>query len=156
MIWKVAAPFILLVAWPAFAEGPGNGLRVGDVIGSNQGQTINGWTDWGGGEFASAKSNSQCCKRIFNKGNIFLVAVTEQVARRAQGGVIAERILATKVLSALPGEEMQTCDLLWLSPVISFYNPKTKMIRSVIYNGAEFVEIRYLMDGQGASCLMGD
>lgn len=157
---RVSEPFITLVAllWSipmALAQGQGQGqLRVGQVIGNEIGQVINGWKQQGGGSFQRRTTTDyvtreveECCVTTFTKGGTYLFAATEPIARSNRGGVEAERIKTTWTMAVGAGESYLDCSLMWIRPVASFSSGPGKVIRSVIYDGSEFTLIRWYDPG---------
>src|SRR5687768_4297419 len=94
----------------AFAQGRGPGVRnvvdVGQIIGTEPGQIINGWTQISSALQVKRSTKDyvttevhDCCVSIFRRGDKYLVARAEAVARTARGGVLAERIVATTTIA---------------------------------------------------------
>ena len=129
-------------------------IRVGQIIGNEHVQTINGWTHESGG-FWGETAAGECCFIIFRRGNDILVARGEPVARGSRGGVEAERIMATRIVRQEEGEIEGHCFFLSLSAAIAFYNPSTRVVRGVFVD-REGIEIRrWLLDDED-SCSFGD
>lgn len=129
-------------------------LRVGQVIGNEIGQVINGWRQQGGDHYQKRTTQnyvtrevSECCVTVFTKGNVYLFAATEPIARGERGGVEAERIKATWTLTVTAGEKSLDCSLMWIHPSASFTAGPGKIIRSVVYDGSEFTLIRWYDPG---------
>lgn len=146
---------------PVKQVGTTTKIEAGMIIGSNHGQTINGWEDRGGGlypkrtfERGVAVERNECCDTIFKKGDTYTVAISEAVGRNATGGVLAERIVTTKEVQPAAGFEETDCSLLWISPALSFYNPQNDMAISYVIVDDEVHEIRYIdLDN---NCYQGD
>lgn len=120
-------------------------IDVGMVLGSNHGQVVNGWIDNGGGLYQPLGSTDhKCCYSLFEKDGQYLTVVSEAVARNPSGGIIAERVIATKIDRPNDGEEERSvCGPLSLDPLRSFYTPETKGVRSIFYDGSGFQELRW-------------
>lgn len=154
--------FLLLIVGtmippPVIAQDT-SGLRVGQVIGNELGQVINGWKQQGGElvqtrvtENYITREIDECCVTIFTKGNVYQFAITEPIARTRRGGVEAERITILWNFTPAAGEEPVDCNLMWIRPVASFSTGPGKVIRSVIYNGEEFTVIRWFDPGMYCS-----
>jgi hypothetical protein len=146
---------------PATQAGTTTKIEPGLIIGSNNGQTINGWEDRGGGlypqrsyERGAAVERNECCYSIFKKGDAYTVAISVAVGRNATGGVLAERVVATREIQTPVGYEETDCSLLWIDPALSFYNPKNDMAISYVIVDNEVHEIRYVdLDN---NCYQGD
>lgn len=136
-------------------------IEPGLIIGSNHGQTINGWEDRGGGlypkrsfERGAVVERSECCYSIFKRGETYTFAISVAVGRNETGGVLAERIVATREIKTPVGYEETECSLLWIEPALSFYNPKNDMAISYVIIDEVVHEIRYLdLDN---NCYEGD
>lgn len=115
-------------------------LKVGQVIGSENGQIINGWEHVGGGMIPRrvtadyvTKETLDCCFVIFQKQQSTLIARTTPVAKNPTGGILAERIEEIVKLDAKPGEiGVGDCSILWISPAWTLVNEQTKLARSAI------------------------
>jgi hypothetical protein len=146
---------------PATQVGTTGKIEPGMIIGSNRGQTINGWEDRGGGLYAKrsfeqgvAVERYECCYSIFVKNGTYTLAITEAVGRNATGGVLAERIVTTREVRPPAGFDETECSLLWISPALSFHNPATNMAISYVIVDDEVHEIRYVdLDN---NCYRGD
>tara|TARA_R110000824_G_scaffold62111_5_gene164674 strand:- start:82 stop:543 length:462 start_codon:yes stop_codon:yes gene_type:complete len=145
----------------AASAEPSKDIYIGQIFGNEQGQVINGWKHNGGGLYQSrtymnsvTTEKSICCYATFEKDETILIARTEAVARKDSGGVLAERVLATMLLKPLKTEIGIDCSLLWITPVLSFYDEKTELIRSVVISGDDFVTITW--SDPGFYCDHGD
>lgn len=138
-----------------------NELAVGQVFGNEVGQVVNGWEHVGGSLFYQRQTKNyvttevtKCCVASFKRGNTYLFAHTSPVARRATGGVEAERIVKMKKFTLSQNERTIDCNLIWITPVQSFYNSQTRVIRSIIFDGADFIEIKWFAPDK--YCSLGD
>lgn len=146
----------------AIAAEPNPSITVGTVFGSQIGQNINGWRQMGGGLYLNRSTANYvttefdvCCYAVFQKENTYLIARTVAVAKREAGGVIAERVLGTKIVNKRPTENVVIdCLILWIRPAFNLYDTRTKIIRSVIISGDEFVTISW--SDPGNYCDLGD
>ena len=136
-------------------------LRVGQVIGNENGQVVNGWQQQGGGYYLRRTTQnyvtqeiSECCVTVFTRGNIYLFAATEPIARSERGGVEAERVKAIWKLTINDDEQPVDCNLMWIKPSASFSTGPGKAIRSVIYDGDDFTLISWFDPGN--YCGYGD
>lgn len=150
----------LLSGHGALAQGQTD-LTVGQVIGNNVGQVVNGWTQVGGSQYQSRETRNYvtvegyaCCVAVFRNGDTYLFAATSPIAKTASGGVEAERIVAIRKIAIPRAETPVSCSLLWIDPAASFSSGPGKQIRSVIFTGADFVEIRWFDPGK--YCDYGD
>lgn len=95
-----------------------------------------------------------CCYSIFVKDGTYTVAITEAIGRSASGGVLAERIVATREIRPPADFDETGCSLLWISPALSFHNSATNMAISYVIMDDEVHEIRYVdLDN---NCYQGD
>lgn len=136
-------------------------LRVGQVIGNEQGQVINGWTQVGGTHYQKRSTKdyvttetTECCVTTFKRGDTYLFAATDPIARGQRGGVEAERITVIKKFTIPADENEVDCSLMWIMPATSFSKGFGSPIRSIIFDGTEFVEIRW--SDPGLYCDFGD
>ncbi|WP_073973850.1 hypothetical protein [Erythrobacter donghaensis] len=136
---------------PATQVGTTGKIEPGMIIGSNSDQTINGWQGRGGGLYAKrtferdvAVERNTCCYSVFEKDGTYTVAISVAVGRNATGGVLAEKIVATREIQTPVGYEETDCSLLWIDPALSFYNPKNDMAISYVIVDDEVREIRYV------------
>ena len=130
-------------------------LRVGQVIGSEEGQVINGWTQTFSSlyqkrsiEENGVSETSECCVVIFKKGSTYLFAATDPIALNQGGSAAAERITVIKKFT-IPTDEEEAHDdckvLWWVNTVKSFSRGLGNPIRSIIFDNLnlEFFEIRW-------------
>jgi hypothetical protein len=136
---------------PTTQVGTTGKIEPGMIVGSNSDQTINGWQDRGGGLYAKrtfergvAVERDTCCYSVFEKDGTYTVAITEAVGRDATGGVLAERIVATKEIRPPVGFDETECSLLWINPALSFHNRATNMAISYVIVDNDVHEIRYI------------
>jgi hypothetical protein len=132
------------------------GLEVGQVIGNESGQVINGWTDLGGGFFSppphratsdmKSPSGYECCYTLFTRDDDYALAITVPVAKNVTGGVIAEKITAIKFLKLSDSEEQVWCDPLWLKAVFSSRKTGTNLVRSWLFDGTDFQGLTWMDD----------
>ncbi len=137
----------------ASSQSP-QGLEVGQVIGNETGQVINGWTDLGGGYFSPppyraisdmrSPSGYECCYTLFTREDAYALAITVPVAKNVMGGVIAERITALKFLKLSPSEEQVECDPLWLQAIFSSRKVGTDRIQSWLFDGTDFQSLTWI------------
>jgi DNA-binding beta-propeller fold protein YncE len=146
---------------PNVAAQTENTIKAGQVIGGEPGQTINGWTQVSGGLYPHRVTSNfvtkevyDCCQSVFRRGNAYLVTRGEAVAKKPTGGVDAERILATMTIIKRASETAAECSILWLNPALSLYDEKTKVVRSVIISGDEFVTLTWTDNNN--FCDLGD
>lgn len=119
-------------------------IAVGQVLQDTLGKTVNGWTHNIGSMFMRYETRDgvttgtlDCCVAVFNRGNSYIVARTQPLARTPNGGVIRERVIAVKRIELRPGEIETLCDLFNLDLALSVRNPKTKWVRSVVISHGE-------------------
>ena len=143
------------------AEAQTVGLKVGQVIGNELGQTVNGWNQVGGTHYQQREvqnyvttERDECCITAFRKGNTYMLALTLPIARNAAGGVEAERIVKLHAVKGTPNENTVECSLLWIMPAITLGTTPDKPVRSIIYDGTDFVEVRW--QDSGTYCDWGD
>ena len=130
-------------------------LRVGQVIGSEDGQVINGWTQTASSMYIKRSYEKygiseryECCVVIFKKGSIYLFAATDPIALNQSGSAAAERITVIKKFT-IPTDEEEAPDdckvLGWVNSVKSFSRGLGNPIRSIIFDNLnlEFFEIRW-------------
>lgn len=137
-------------------------LAVGQIIGNEPGQVINGWTHRGGSMIPRRKTANyvttetmECCAAIFERGDAVLVARTIPVARNDKGGVLAERIVEIVKLEKRPGEiSAGDCSLLWIVPAWTLLNERTKAARSLVVTADGIEQVSWI-DEHG-SCYLGD
>lgn len=139
-----------------------DGSLIGQVLGSGVDQTINGWTDAGGGHYTvisydgtKLNSTSTCCFAILRQGNDLILAITIPIARNSTGGVLAERIEKIKRLSTPPGMIEGQCQPLWLDPITSFMQEDGDEVVSYFYDGKDFRELHW-RDKDMTGCDRGD
>lgn len=137
-IMLAIASLTLLGAAPA----PSPGIPIGMVITDGLGKTFNGWLYQTGSMFTRFETRNEvttgrldCCVAMFSKGRSFIVARTEPLTRAENGGVIKEKVIATKRLDARPGEEQSECDLFGIDLGLSLRHTKTAWVRSVVVTG---------------------
>lgn len=158
-LWAVTAA--------ALAQGPvvppeqqPTEIAVGQVIGNEVNQVINGWTSLGGGHYARRTTAnfvttevSVCCYSIFEKGDEYLLARSEPIARNPRGGVLAERIEAIYRIKRKPTEEITMCNILWLDLALSLYDNRSGMVRSIVVTEEGFEPVTW--KGSGEACELG-
>ena len=159
--WSGLIGIAALLSFQSAAAQSSGELSIGQVFGSEIGQVINGWTELGGFHYQirNTQNNvttetSACCVTMFRRGSVFLFAQTEPIARRASGGVEAERIIRMKKFVIQTNERDAVCSHMLISPILSFYNIQTKIVRSIVLSGNDFVQIRWFDDDQ--QCHHGD
>jgi len=158
-LWVAAICGLSLSAW---ADPLSTDLVVGQVIGNEVGQVINGWTHLGGGMFVTRKTanyvtteTSDCCFAIFEKGDTTLIAKTTPIARNQKGGVLAERIDQILKVNALPDEvSVGDCSILWVMPAWTLLNERTKLARSYIVTDSGIEQLTWL--DEHSNCDLGD
>lgn len=150
--WATASASVTLSQnVPATQVGTTGKIEPGMIVGSNGDQTINGWQDRGGGLYAKrtferdvAVERYTCCYSVFEKKGTYTVAISVAVGTNATGGVLAEKIVATREIQTPVGYGETDCSLLWIDPALSFYNPKNDMAISYVIVDDEVREIRYV------------
>lgn len=144
----VLAAGLVLAALPAAAQKKpapaATEIAVGQVLDDTLGKTVNGWTHNTGSMFTRYEARNgvtieklDCCVAVFNRGNSYIVARTQPLARTPTGGVIRERVIAVKRLDLRPGEIETLCDLFNLDLALSVRNPTTNWVRSVVISYGE-------------------
>jgi hypothetical protein len=169
--WSGLIGIAALLSFQSAAAQSSGELSIGQVVGNEIGQVINGWSQVGGSQYHIRKTQNYvttetfdyvttetlaCCVMTFRRGSVFLFAQSEPIARRASGGVEAVRIINIKKF-VIPTNELQTdthCSLMWITPIMSFHNNQTKIVRSIVLSGNEFVQIRWF--DPGPYCGHGD
>lgn len=133
----IAAPLTAKPAKPPLPVAPG--IAVGQVLNNTLGKTVNGWLHNQGSMFGTSETKDSvttikldCCIAVFSKGNSFIVARTEPLARNPAGGVIREKVIAVQRIDLRPGEVETQCSLFVLDLVVSVRNPKSGWVRSVV------------------------
>ena len=159
--WPVLASCVILILAQSLSAQANNELRVGQVIGNEQGQIVNGWKQVGGTHFPRRTTQNyvttevdECCVVVFKKGAVYLLAATTPIARNLSGGVEAEKINLIRKVIVATGEREADCNLMWIYPVVSFFSNAKKPIRSIIFDGSNFVEIKWF--GSKSYCDLGD
>lgn len=126
------------------------GIVVGQVLNDTLGKTVNGWLHSSGSMYGTSETKGEvtttrldCCIAVFSKGRSYIVALTEPVARNANGGVIKEKVVALKRIDARPGEVQEECGLFGLNLGLTLRNPKTMMARSVVIDNGGFAVLEW-------------
>lgn len=154
--------FAALVPAGSAAQPAPTDLAVGQIIGNEPGQVINGWTHRGGSTIPRRKTANfvttetmECCAAIFERGDSVLVARTIPIARNDKGGVLAERIVEMVKLEKRPGEiSVGDCSILWITPAWTLLDERTKAARSLVVTADGIEQISWV-DERG-SCYLGD
>lgn len=153
---------LALATLPLLGAAPAPGISIGLEITEGLGKTINGWLYQNGSMFTRFDTRNQittgrldCCVAMFVKGRSFIVARTQPLTRAANGGVIKEKVIATKRLEARPGEEQSECDLLGIDMGLSLRNAKTAWVRSVVITRSGDLDYLEWKD-TGNRCYLGD
>lgn len=143
---------VLLSAAPLIAKPAPSapGIAVGQVLNDTLGKTVNGWLHSSGSMFGTSTTKDEitttrldCCIAVFSKGRSYIVALTQPIERNGKGGVIKEKVVATKRLDARPGEVQEECSLFNLNIGLTLRNPKTMMARSVVIDNGGFAVLEW-------------
>lgn len=143
MLSRLALVAALAFATPALAEQP----SVGDLFDAppSTGEKAFDWKFRGWTYHARGTALGMGRFVLFKQGSQIMVAATEVMSpSKGVGHDGIQKITATKVFSAKPGEEeVMFCDFVTLSPALAFYDKKTGIARGVFVVGEEISEQRW-------------
>lgn len=162
MIKCLSSCLLLFCGTQAAAQASSTEIVVGQVLGNEVGQTINGWSHLAGGMFTKritvnfvTTETSGCCSAIFEKADQILILRTEPLARNATGGVLAERVTERLVVKKKSGEiSVGDCNVLWILPSWTLLNQRTGAARSFFVTNDGIRQLSWV-DDQG-NCDLGD
>lgn len=144
------------------AKEPVSDLRVGQVIATRPGETIDGWTHVGSGIFWHRKTadlvtteTMTCCTAVLERGRTVLIARTTPISRSKSGGVLAARIDEILKVQKQAGEEsVGDCPILWITPAWTLLNERTRAARSFVVTTEGIAQISWVDDRR--NCRSGE
>ncbi|MGR4862444.1 hypothetical protein [Caulobacter sp. LARHSG274] len=139
-----------ILAPPAASARQSGAIVAGQMIRSQSTSPIGGWRVFSGGMYpARTTANSvttevhACCFLVLKRGDAYTIARTEAVEKTARGGVVTERVLDTKVVTRAPYEEISECGPLWIEPVLSFRDKRSRSVRSIVMTNDDYTVISW-------------
>jgi hypothetical protein len=139
-----------ILAPPAAGARQSGAIVAGQMIRSQSTSTIAGWRVFSRGMYPARTTANfvttevhACCFLVLERGDAYTIARTEAVEKTARGGAVTERVLDTKVITRAPHEEISECGPLWIQPVLSFRDKRSKSVRSIVMTSGDYAVISW-------------
>jgi hypothetical protein len=160
VVRAIAAFFALAGVTMALAQNV-DGPAVGQVIVERGGPTFNGWERVDSTLFqhrsrrdSATIETMECCFAVFKKANRYQLILTAPTAGDGRGGVQAERVIKKWTIVVKSDEQSVDCNMLSIEPVMSFSAGRGKIVRSLVYDGSQIVDVKWFDPGN--YCDYGD